>query len=129
MNLKARIKLMLLGEDSLFSYFLNREIEHLTLGIMGMFYLPMMVLIQAYLCIDIYFRVQEGTDYMRPVVMSIVLIILALIYGFYVYRAKRKKAKIIKVEKAVEDLPQIFLNSLIEGLRAEKAKYKKDKNS
>ena len=128
MSLKSRIKLMLLGEDSLFSYFLNREIEQITLGIMGMFYLPMMILIQAYLLIDIYFKLQDGLEILRPLSMSVVLLVLFLVYGFYVYRLKRKKQKIIEVEKSVEDLPQVFLSALIRGLKSEREDFlNKDK--
>ena len=127
MGLKSRIKLMLLGEDSLFSYFFNREIEQITLGIMGLFYLPMLLLVQAYLVIDIYLKIQDGLPVLRPLLMSIVLLILFLVYGFYIYRLKRKKRKIEKIEKAVEDLPQIFLNSLMSALKSEREDYIRNK--
>jgi hypothetical protein len=118
---------MLLGEDSLFSYFINREIEQLTLGIMGMFYLPLLILIQAYLLIDIYLKLQNGSEILRPLLMSGVLLSLFLVYGFYVYRLRRKKQRILKVEKAVEDLPQIFLNALIQGLKTEREEFLKNR--
>ena len=106
---KLDFKTIIFGEGSILSYFIGREIEQVTLGVMALVYLPLVILMQIYLVIDAYLKYLEGTSFLRPGIMISLLIVLQLIYFLYAYRLKNKKENTVEVKEAVQTVPQIFL--------------------
>jgi len=125
MKIKNRLKLLLIGEESLISYFFHKELRLVAAGAIGLAYLPIVFLAQIYLALDIYFKISKGVEATQQIMLISALTVLAVVYFFYIHRLKKRKKKLEKAEKQIEDLPQVFLNALLQGLKSERDEFLK----